>query len=103
MHTPGPWAVDHGNTDGHIKSLAYVESERYRTPTVARYDMAADSVTYEERIANAHLIAAAPELLASLEFVAKWFVMREGKGERFPSQLTDSVKAAIAKAKGETP
>lgn len=51
-----------------------------------------------ETQANARLIAAAPDLLAACEFVAKYAAMREGKGDPLPEQLTRAVQAAITKA-----
>ena len=51
-----------------------------------------------EAEANAHLIAAAPELLKALEHAADFM------GEMcHPDDLLSMARAAIAKAKGETP
>ena len=66
-HTPGPWVMNYRGTSGHIKSIANVRLGR--TPTVARFDtgFTARSISHEESMANARLMAAAPELLESLE------------------------------------
>ncbi len=50
---------------------------------------------------EAHLIAAAPDLLAALERLAGWTRdLRFGYGMRGPEQPLDQARAAIAKAKG---
>ena len=49
--------------------------------------------------ASNELMAATPDMLAALEFVAKYAAMRAEKGDPLPSQLTDSVATAIAKAR----
>lgn len=66
-HTPGPWEVDYHSTIGHIKAL--LNPGDFKTPTVARFDaeLVAHSLSEEERYANAHLIAAAPELLGMVK------------------------------------
>lgn len=63
QHTPGPWVVDYRQTIGHIKAM--IDPTRQKTPTVARYDMAAPTISQAEANANARLIAAAPDLLAA--------------------------------------
>lgn len=50
----------------------------------------------DEGEANAHLIAAAPEMKEALEEVLRW--------DAYPnSSCRDRIKAALAKANGETP
>ena len=48
---------------------------------------------------NGHLIAAAPELLASLDGILQWWMESDG-GDDMPTDLFDRAHAAIAKAKG---
>ena len=43
------------------------------------------------------------DVVKALEFVHKYAAMRETKGDALPSQLTDSVSQALAKAKGFQP
>ena len=75
-HTPGPWELD--NSDGTIRSKQFASSDQmgdFRGVVVC--DMAAGLGTkwghparahaLPETLANAQLIAAAPELLAALE------------------------------------
>lgn len=75
MHTPGPWYAEN---DAVYKDYG---DKRY---TVA---IASDSA---EILANARLIAAAPDLLAALKLVAGCVIVRQPE--------MDAVRAAIAKA-----
>lgn len=98
-HTPGPWVKDYGNTTWHIKSIANpIEG----TPTVAVYH-GAKSLTESEKEANAHLIAAAPELYEALEDALKVI------NECIPDVcdvpvpgVAPKIRNALAKARGES-
>ena len=82
-HTPGPWAVE------DLK-------HRYRLRcSIEATDGSLVGESYEEK--NAHLIAAAPELLEALENLLK---VHEGEGGT-QHHAGDIARAAIAKAKGE--
>lgn len=79
--TPGPWTRDHDAVcanDQHIASA-----------------IGPDGCSYEERVANAHLVSAAPDMLEALEF---WF-----DSTATPKQIADRARAAIAKAIGNAP
>jgi hypothetical protein len=77
-HTPGPWSLE------AVKD--------YMRP----HDTGIDS-EIPESIANAHLIAAAPDLLAALRVIAE-----DGKRNGWiPSFHWGEARAAIAKAEGE--
>ncbi len=72
-HTPGPWRIAGNEIRGaaHEHSKAAYETAATVVP-VHRTEVSAAGVTQEQRShevekANAHLIAAAPELLAALE------------------------------------
>jgi hypothetical protein len=84
-HTPGPWTV--GDSGGYLNQMKI-------EPAIG--------VVYgagEEIQANAHLIAAAPELLEALqELKEELFQHAEGNYLR---PFLDKAEAAIAKAKGE--
>ena len=95
-HTPGPWRttlayddpviVDHNNT---IIAIAVLDSN--------------DPKELETIVANARLIAAAPELLAALREIADECNRRLRKGEDSGDRLTLQLcKAAIAKAEGRS-
>ena len=71
VHTPGPWVADYEGSIWHIKSVA--PRPDYFTPTVARYDTRAVSISQLEKQANARLIAKSPELIDFVEsFVHEW-------------------------------
>lgn len=48
---------------------------------------------------NGHLIAAAPELLASLDGILQWWMESDG-GDDMPVDLFDRAEAALKAAKG---
>lgn len=111
LHTPGPWTVYEGRS--------YIDI-RIRCPhgTLAATDSAGAMLSPEEIRANANVIAAAPELLAALEGISgnKHLCLddlvytvreREGRGWDGPAvkkwgKACGMVKAAIAKAKGQS-
>lgn len=85
QHTPGPWVVRIGSS-GHLVQIHRVEPIG-AGPMVAR-------VYSDEAIGDAHLIAAAPELLEAL----KIYVHANGNG--VPPHIEAAARAAIAKAEG---
>jgi hypothetical protein len=97
-HTPGPWQVKTAiNGDRGILSPGVGLLAECFT-AIRSFDEKTDEV-----IANARLIAAAPELLQALEnLVAKYDAMQDGN---ISAQLTNgdffAARAAIAKAKGQ--
>ena len=111
-HTPGPWELD--NADGTIRSKQFQSSDQmgdYRGCIVC--DMAAGLGTrwghparrhaLPETLANALLIAAAPELLEALE-VARGVILGEWGPDCTDTVVEEQMKqieAAICKAKGE--
>lgn len=98
--TPGPWSVLPGDTlSGHRQVGAGVAGLPLHTVATAHaYDMPDPEAT-----ANAHLIAAAPDLLESLRAVMSWVENWDcpfKEDDEWP--LTrDQVAAAIAKATGQ--
>jgi hypothetical protein len=101
--TPGPWRIENGT---EIVGARYVAN-------VCKWDITGAAGQYAkveaglkaERLANAALIAAAPELLAALEHAAKIINGEWGHdlSEGSMSGVPQDIRAAIAKAKGETP
>ena len=86
QHTPGPWKVsDKRDADcSVVTSPTGPVAKTYWTQNVP------------EMRANAHLIAAAPELLAALKAL-------EGSFEKHrPKTMWDAARAAIAKAEGRS-
>lgn len=88
QHTPGPWRINPcfqtmiSNCEDGDDSADICEVSEW-TPEF-----------WDERDANARLIAAAPELLEALEKAIHARVIRDG-------DVVDTMRAAIAKAKGE--
>lgn len=92
--TPGPWEAHvHpqktwvGAADASLGSLAVAD--------VSPIGKAGDQV-----VANGHLIAAAPDLYSALERAARWLDCYCEPGEVCPLH---QARAALAKARGETP
>lgn len=102
--TPGPWVIDdmgiwgcrvltkapnlngdrvtgHGSTDGFVCGLGDAEYYEYSNA--------------DEQLANAQLIAAAPDLYKALEMAALWLEY-DGRYD------VNGMKLALAKARGET-
>ncbi|EIP96857.1 hypothetical protein OpiT1DRAFT_01282 [Opitutaceae bacterium TAV1] len=96
-HTPGPW-----NAFRAASSICVSADE-----PVERIEDVAKSmyieVFGENKVANAHLIAAAPEMLVALNTAADALVFQiERCGKDSLRATLATVCAAIAKAKGET-
>lgn len=85
-HTLGPW----GKISEEYRGWRGIDYPDERGVLIA----VVQSEDSDELLANARLIAAAPELLAALEHVLDRATM--------PGFLRDKVKAAIAKATGES-
>ncbi len=74
QHTPGPWRADESGRDvrtGGVGGLFVA-----RIYAVPREDN--PSVYTDEQVANAHLIAAAPELLDACRTLIKYCSRRDG-------------------------
>ena len=99
QHTPGPWRVDVAqDTNGTIHSVDVRE---------AAYGLFVASVEahteeHADVMANARLIAAAPDLLAALRLVERQHEGRVvGLGQKHcECDVCEVVRAAIAKAEG---
>ena len=99
-HTPGPWTVE--NASGvmlWIGAMRVPDEARYGLHTIITgidiEDLTPEACAIKE--ANAHLIAAAPDLLEACEAVAATTWSRN-TAEKIGAQ----VRAAIKKARGET-
>lgn len=90
-HTPGPWR-EHPNERGAIRDCRYPDS-----PGACAYIAEVALPRSDEGIANARLIAAAPELLGMLRRLAE-------AAERFPdlAPLAAECALAVCRAEGDT-
>jgi hypothetical protein len=87
-HTPGPWKIEENLDQGNID---------IRSDDIYRFYIAEVWGGMDAHKANAHLIAAAPDLLEALEALVK-----QAEGHKAVGVYWDEARAAIAKAKGET-
>lgn len=100
-HTEGPWTVgDLEKGDQHVLIWASNDESAKTGYPLAQLDRTAFGI--EEQIANAQLIAAAPDMLEALELsldqLAALEGFFEGGGEM---EAITKAKAAISKATGE--
>lgn len=95
QHTPGPWTFN--IRPSHCGSIAYVTTDRDRIEICVLYGD-------DQQIANARLIAAAPELLAALKAMSVAFNVamfrREISAGTEHSVIAEAAQAAIANAEG---
>jgi hypothetical protein len=107
-HTPGPWSVPHFArpdvgcecgyvlADGYMGAVATVHCSHETGENWSN----GDNPRFDEAVANAHLIAAAPELLRCAKILAG--LEAEDGGRTFPTkQDCQFARATIARATGE--
>lgn len=94
--TPGPWEITEPNGTGNGMRIDGPK-DWPRIPEA----WLGFAVTSEEQIANAHVIAAAPDLYQALASCQSWIT--DGGYEIDPdvAQICDQARAALAKARGE--
>jgi len=104
QHTPSPWLVrfDEDSFDSKLSVLEVIDGSEASLNhpqgelVLARVNVSAFAPHMDEPLANARLIASAPDLLVALEnLVADW--------ERVHGPVPEDheARAAIAKAKGQ--
>ena len=117
LHTPGPWKAcrSHEDFDGPYYNIDPEEQSAHDAkPFVSIKAANGENVAsghdlFTFKTANAHLIAAAPELLAALECMLEWdLMMRARFGAKYPLDLrpapnmrTQECRAVLAKARGQ--
>ena len=93
-HTPGPWRIV--RIDGELVGSIFRGKTRICAGIID------DIKLHSEAEANAHLIAAAPEMLEALEWLMEEFDRRELGGEAvFCGSDMSQVRTVIRKARGE--
>lgn len=100
-HTPGPWQAEHchAGAKANDDELGGLGWDVVGPPEPALRGMFA-------RAADAHLIAAAPDLLAACMAMDQelMFLAAQGRAREKPSlEVIHQLRAAIAKAKGGAP
>jgi type II secretory pathway component GspD/PulD (secretin) len=91
--TPGPWFIPDHASGFEIESSC--NKQIAKTSQLYAVKQASD---HDERRANAHLIAAAPELYEALEKLEGWF---DSDSKESADKYLKKAKAARAKARGE--
>jgi hypothetical protein len=101
-HTPGPWAAGRKDMASFIESnpgkWIYADGNDYIAAAVMDKEK-----PWDEVMANAHLIAAAPEMLKALEQIQK-FLTAGNQGVHEDRVITDALEVcgeAIKKARSE--
>ena len=92
--TKGPWRIDQGAIFGD-DGVDYDRMVASLTGYTRNFE--ADLVATQNK-ANAHLIAAAPDMYEALKAALGWMEMMEGVGN---SSAWVDIKDAIAKAEGD--
>jgi hypothetical protein len=98
-HTPGPWAANPSNAERYSQYVAPKDLKSWPYDVVAYIPEAyGDKCTFPgAHMANARLIAAAPDLLDALQsVVSAWET-----GKPYVNEM-GAARAAIARATGET-
>lgn len=101
-HTPGPWEVE--RSEGGYEQ-AWVKGSKRIIVTVHGRTRTSNVFTRlnDEDLANARLIAAAPEMLEALKLIRKrqFLVERTADAVHLPADVAAAVEAAIVKAEGK--
>jgi hypothetical protein len=98
QHTPGPWIVDVAqDSDGTIHSVD-VREAAYGLFVAA---VEAHTDEHADVMANARLIAAAPDLLAALRAIEAMPMTLQGDDWHCIQRMQQEASAAIARAEGK--
>src|SRR6185503_8907079 len=105
MHTPGPWTASNPQ---EVKVKPRTHHIILKGPGLENIALISSwrsvETEAEEAQANAHLIAAAPDLLEALELILEARTQEKHLWNSAPgeSPLHDRCRAAIAKARGQS-
>ena len=95
-HTPGPWHVDIVIGGEHIPAIF---AGRVKVASINPYLVGQDNAG--DRMANARLIAAAPDLLEALQFVGEFYQRNFDVMPVAFETVIAIADAALAKAEGK--
>ena len=93
-HSPGPWTIDHQPYCISVESESFILSEQYLPEE--------DDEDSAEQVANAYLMAAAPDLLEAAALALREMRNTTSPGASFMAAV-DALDAAITKAKHNRP
>ena len=102
-YTPGPWKVFNAWQNGDAVNFSRIGNESKTIITVQNSD---DVTAFNE--ADLHLIAAAPELLETLDYLrkelraAQAYICQPKEIETWLDDMEERARVVIAKAKGES-
>jgi len=96
-HTPGPWQI--GQLESYEGGTGIAFRRVYFTPTLSEIQEA--HVRGDKCDANAHLIAAAPDLLEALDDSLALLLLHTGPDDDIANLVINKGRAALAKAKGD--
>ncbi len=103
-HTPGPWrfleADDHDGEGNSCRPLTICSPSHDDLANVYSSDDSTVSISREEAIANARLIAAAPKQNEALREFVEWADGAEN-GWACPADLEAKIRAALRAAEGK--
>ena len=100
--TPGPWEADATHCRTAINSVATASNERKHIAMVNIAKNPEYEITTVEHNANAHLIAAAPDLYEALNRIYNKLLISDRDGESHISEKDGEMAlAALRKARGE--
>lgn len=90
-HTPGPWHLTQWDT---LRDSVLIQSDReWHIATLPMNSLS--GVPKEQRMPNAHLIAAAPDMYEALQN------LENDDGKSMPKSAWDMCQNALKKARGE--
>ena len=109
LHTPGPWAINTCNENGpsldsfYLSTTAQTWDGNEEERIVCRFPTGTGQFSDigRENLANARLIASAPDLLSALEFLLADYIAINGENLTGSSVPADKAREALRKAKGE--
>jgi hypothetical protein len=101
-HTPGQWLahIDIDPNDSGLNDIRILEPSTETENLTANTIAVLNQNMGREAIANANLIAAAPDLLSALRFLLADYIAINGEKLTGSSVPADMARAAIEKAEG---
>lgn len=99
-HTPGPWILEGGSIYAYHAEALDLTSD-VEPFCIADRDMDTRIDFDAEGEANGHIIAAAPDLLEALKWIAHHYANQDMNHRDFRVEAAQRAEAAIAKAEGK--